>query len=115
MKKFTIISKKGVTTIQEVEIQMLSAREDPSVMWMNPGEYKAKVLKPESVYEKQNDGSLTPPVWCWFAFFDSEEAARSQAESDLKHEFERDARKARVEFNDAAFLERCKEIKSVAL
>lgn len=113
MKKFTIISRKGVTSIQEVEIQMLSAMEDPSVMWMNPGEYKAKVLKPESLYEKQNDGSLIPPVWCWFAFFDTEEAARTQAELDLKRELERAARKAHVEFDEAAFLERCKEIKTI--
>lgn len=113
MKKFTIISRKGVTSIQEVEIQLLSSIEDPSVMWMNPGEYKAKVLKPESLYEKQNDGSLTPPIWCWFAFFDTEAEARAQAELDLKKELERAARKSHIEFDEAVFLERCKEIQTL--
>jgi hypothetical protein len=115
MRKFTIISRKGVTTIQEVEIELVSTLEDPSVMWMKPGEYKAKVLKPESLYEKQNDGRLISPIWCWFAFFNSEDDARAQAEQDLKREMERAARKNKSQFNAIECLARVKEIQVITL
>jgi len=115
MRMFSIISRKGLSSIQEVEIQFVSSLEDPSVLWMGKGEYKAKVLKPESLFEKQKDGSLTPPVWCWHAFYQTEEAARAQAESDLKHEMERAAGKGGAPFDVITCLARCKEIQTFNL
>lgn len=105
MRKFIIQTKKGVSSIQEVEIQLVTAMEDPSILWrMKPGEYLAKVLKPESMYEKQNDGRFTPPVLCWFAFHDSEEAAKAVAEKDHKREMERISGRAHLneDANEAA-------------
>ncbi len=115
MKKFTIISKKGVTTLQDVEVEFITALEDPSVLWLKSGEYKVRVIKPESLYEKELDGSLTPPVWYWHAFYSCELTAREQAEKDIRHEMERTARKSGTEFNVIECLARCKEIKVVYL
>ena len=115
MRKFTILFKKGVTTLQEVEVEYVTAMQDPSIMWLKPGEYKAKVLKPESLYEKQDDGSLTPPVWYSFAFYNSEEDARKQAEYDIEQEMKRVARKSHKEFDVVACLARCKEIQVATL
>lgn len=115
MRKFVIISKKGTTVLQEVEIEIMTALTDPSIMFLKPGEWKAKVLKPESLYEKQNDGSLVPPIWCWHAFYSNEVTARDQAESDIKKEYERVARKSKTQFDVVACLEACKAIQASTL
>lgn len=116
MKKFTIIHKKGTITLQEVEMRYVTSMEDPSVLWsLKEGEYRAWVLKPESVYDKQKDGSLTPPVWCWHAFYSCEATAREAAESALKEDMARGARKAHVEFDEAEYQKRCQEIQVVTL
>ena len=47
---------------------------DPTSSLMD-SEWKAKITKPESLFEKQNDGSLLLPIYCWFAFYDSAESA----------------------------------------
>lgn len=110
MRKFTIISRKGATFLQEVEVAYVTPVEDPSVMWLGEGEIKFKILKPDSLFEKQNDGSLKSPVWCWFAFHANEISAREAAELELKKELERVARKSHTEFNEEEYLKRCKEI-----
>lgn len=115
MRKFAIISRKGVTTLQEVEIEIVSALEDPSVMWLGKGEYKAHIMLPVSLHEKQEDGSLKPPVWFSHAFFHSEEEARKQAEHDIQKEMERVARKSHTQFDPIACLAKCKEIQAVCL
>lgn len=115
MRKFVIISKKGTTILQEVEIEYMTALTDSSIIFLKPGEWKAKVLKPESLYEKQNDGSLRPPVWCWHAFYSNEVTAREQAEADIKKEFERSARKSHTQFDVVACLQACKEIQVATL
>ena len=42
MRKFVIISKKGTTVLQEVEIEIMTALTDPSIMFLKPGEWKEK-------------------------------------------------------------------------
>lgn len=116
MKKFTIIYRKGVTVLQEVELELIQPLEDPSLLWsLKPAEYKARVLKPNSLYEKQSDGKLTAPVWYSHAFYSSEEEARTHAEQDITAEFQRTAQKSNTEFDVVACLARCKEIQVIIL
>lgn len=122
MRKFTIISRKGTTTLQEVEVEILSPIDDPSVMWLGKGEYKARILAPESLHQKverevngKKEIVLVPDVWCWHAFYDSEEAARAKAEKEIQTEFERQARKSHTELDVVACLAKCKEIQVAKL
>lgn len=64
MRKFYIHTERGAkTSIIEVEAELITAMEDPSIQWLPEGEYRARILAPKSLYEKQEDGSLIPPVW----------------------------------------------------
>ena len=100
MRKFTIQCKKGSTSIMEVEIEVIKPLEDPSVMWLQSGEYRARVLLPKSFHQKiertvdgKKETVTVPDVWCWHAFYDSLEAAQAQAKYLTTHSFEFDLRK----------------------
>jgi len=94
MRKFTIHSKKGKTTIMEVECEIILALEDPSVLWaLKPGEYRARILAPESFHQKVEkvvDGKkefvMVPDIWCWHALYESVEEARGVCESFIRSE-----------------------------
>ena len=93
MKKYSIKSAKGKTTIYEVEIEVIRTAEDVSVSWLNTGEYKARVLKPISFHqriEKLVDGKkeivMVPDIWCWHAFYESVEDAKAQATKWIKED-----------------------------
>lgn len=93
MRKFTIQSKKGSYSIVEVEVELVRPMEDPSVMWLGSGEYKARVLAPEmfhqrieKVVEGKKEFVLVPDVWCWHAFYESAEIAREQCVEWIRSE-----------------------------
>jgi len=115
MRCFTIISKKGTTILQEVEVEVVRAIEDPSVMWLPKGESKMKILKPESLFEKQLDGSLTPPVWHSHAFYTTEFIAREIAKENIRAEMERAARKKKLDIDEDAYMKACAEIQAYHL
>ena len=77
MRKFFIHSFKGDTTIMEVEIEVMPKSYFTS---LKEGEWMGKVTAPTSLYEKQNNGILTPPIYCWWAFYDSVETCKEQME-----------------------------------
>jgi hypothetical protein len=86
MRKFTIQSRKDKTSIFEVEVEILTAMDDSAVLWLKPGEYRARVLKPtifhqkvEKTVEGKKETTLVPDVWCWHAFYETEDEARAQA------------------------------------
>lgn len=108
MRKYTVQCKRGKTSIVEVEIEVIKALEDPSVMWLNPGEYKARVLKPTSFHlkiERLVDGKketvMEPDVWCWHAFHESLAEAETYSESLVAHEFDFNLRKYGTTFGEA--------------
>lgn len=84
MRKFVLQSKKGVSAIMEVECEIIQALEDPSILWaLKPGEYRARILAPESFHqkvEKTVDGKkvsvMVPDIWCSHAFYDTLESAK---------------------------------------
>ena len=73
MRKF-IINYSKQTSIIEVEFEKVLPVDDLSVMYLKEGEWKGKISKPTSLYEKHPvTGKLSQPVWCWHAFHDSPE------------------------------------------
>jgi hypothetical protein len=73
MRKF-IINYFKQTSIIEVEFEKVSAIEDIAVLWLKEDEWKGKISKPTSLYEKHPvTGKLSQPIWCWHAFYDSPE------------------------------------------
>jgi len=107
MRKFIIQSKKGKTSIIEVEVEIISSLEDPSVLWLKAGEWRARILQPTSFHqriEKVVDGKkevvMQPDVWCWHSFSDSIEEAQRKAEDLIVQSFEFDLRKYGKSFTD---------------
>lgn len=107
MKKFVIHSRKGTTSIMEVECELVQAIEDPSIMWLPAGEYRARVLEPAALHqkiEKLVDGkkvvTLVPDVWCSHSFYSSLEEAKVQGERLVRHGFEFALRKHGTAFTE---------------
>jgi len=63
---------------------------------LREGEWMGKITAPESLYEKQSDGSLKPPVWCWWAFFETAEDALARVEQDAREGLARAKRKQAI-------------------
>ena len=97
MRSFVIHVSKAETLIVEVEYEKISAMEDPSVMWLPSSEFRAKIMKPSLLLDKQKDGTLLAPVYYSHAFFDSAEQAKVAAEKGLHEGLERKCRKAHCE------------------
>ncbi len=70
MRKFISSYSRQNIFVMEVEVEKISGIEDSSVIFLNPGEWKGRILKPESLYEKNIDpqGKPVPPTYCWWAF-----------------------------------------------
>lgn len=98
--------KTGETpTIVEVSGTMVTAMEDPSILWaLKEGEFKFRITAPESLYEphesKQPDGSkkktMVPPVYHSHAVYLSLEEARKAAEQMIKSGLDFEVRKERL-------------------
>lgn len=112
MRKFVIQSKKGATSIIEVEIEVLPSMCEPG---LKPGEWRARILRPTIFHMKQEkivDGKkevvLEPDAWCWHAFYEDKVQALTAANKLIEQEFEFNKRKYGKEYTDtdlaAAFL-----------
>lgn len=92
-------------TIVEVEGEYVSPVEDPSVMWLQKGEFKFRILKPEFLHEaheaKKADGSrektLVPSVYHSHSIYLTIEEARAATRNLVEGEFEFAVRKKRIE------------------
>lgn len=85
MRKFVLQSKKGKSSIVEVECEIVQPVEDPSVLWLQPGEYRARILAPASFHqriEKVVDGkkepTMVPDIWYSHSFYETLEAAQAE-------------------------------------
>lgn len=116
MRKWIIYqSRDKGTSVMEVEIEMVRSAEDPSVGWLPEGEYKARIMQPKSLYEKQDDGSLTPPMWYSHAFYWNENQAWAYAERMVRDGFERDMRKLGIAYTEQQIQEKLATIKQIKL
>lgn len=131
MKKFVVHTRplpgccqtSDAPSIVEVEGEVITAQEDPAVMWLPNHEYKFRILKPESLYEpkevKKEDGSkakeMVAPVYYNHSVYDTLAIARVKAEELIKAQFEFNLRKHGVPINQIELLEKCKEIQEILL
>lgn len=92
MKKFATFLVRNKPTIYEVEVERISAVEDPSIMWSPDDAKPFRILSPESLYERRLDGIMAPPVVYVHSLFDSV----TEATTWYKHTIE-STTKARAE------------------
>jgi hypothetical protein len=110
------------SSIIEIEGEIITALEDPSINFLKPGEFKVRVLEPAFLYEETRilkDGALVdailPPIYYNHSFFESEEKALASAESGVRSEFERNLRKKDVAFTEEEVAAKVTLIKRVHL
>jgi hypothetical protein len=116
MKKFVVHTPRGSkSSIMEVELELITATEDPSIQWLPEGEYRARVLAPASLSEKQDDGSLQAPVWHSYMFYWNVTQAWVYAEKMIRTEMKRDMEKHHIEYTEDDVKARLAEIKEVLL
>lgn len=99
MRKFVIQSKKGKTSITEVEVEIIQPLEDPSVMQLPSEEYRARILAPQTFYQCI-EKVLIPDVWYSHAFCDGLVDAWKKTEELIRQEFEFNKRKYGKEFTE---------------
>jgi hypothetical protein len=93
MKKFIINYVRGQASIIEVECEILPR---DSISSLKDGEWYAVITKPEFLFEKHDNGSLLPPTYCWFAFYDSIELATSHLKKITNESLLRDRERSKV-------------------
>lgn len=84
MRKFIYQSIKGKTSVIEVECIILFPVDDISVSWLPSGEFKARIMAPTFLLDKEKDGTLTQPVYCSHAFYDTARLAFEAAAKGLR-------------------------------
>lgn len=90
--------------------------EDPSVMWMSSGEYKARLVSPDWLHEIR-DGSTekVAPIYYNFALFFSINEAKLAAAKMIRAEFDFNLRKYGTKFTEEDILAKFEEIEEVLL
>ncbi len=99
MKKFVVHTIKGKTSIVEAECYQLTPLDGVFVD-IKPGEYCCRITAPEFLFEKKKDGSLGSATFHSHSLFNSLDAARAQAEQDIRAGFERALRKQNVLYTE---------------
>lgn len=108
MRKFVFQHKKEIPVITEVEIEKLTPMDDPSVAWLKPGEYKARIILPTTfhmkVEKKLADGSrqitMEPDSWHSHAFYDTIEDAEAYASRIIREGYEFALRKHQQSYTE---------------
>jgi hypothetical protein len=133
MKKFVVHTRpfpgccKGagdLPTIVEVEGEVVSSLEDPSVTWLRQGEFYFRIMAPEALYEpheaKQPDGSkkktMVPTVYHSHAIYHTLVEAQAAAKRMIKSGLDFEVRKGRLtSYTDEELTAKCGEIQTVML
>jgi hypothetical protein len=123
MKMFIVYTRaipgKSNTTapsIVEVDAETIQGMEDPSVMWMRNGEYKARIISPALLHEVR-DGSTekVAPIYYSFNFFPYINQVRLVAKKIVRSEFEFNFHKYGTEFTEEDIQAKFKEIQEILL
>ena len=107
----------------EVEGEIVSALEDPSIMWMPNFEFYFRITKPESLCEvreviksdKTKEKIIIYPIYHSHAIYHSVEQARLAAETMVRESFDFELRKYNTPIDVVKMLEICKEIQEIRL
>ena len=100
--------------IVEVEGEIVTGLQDPSVMWLPKGEFLFKIVRPESLHET-HDKVTTLPVYYSHSIFDSLDSARQKAELMITSGFEFELRKHQVSYTPEQVAEKIAGIQEVML
>lgn len=132
MRKFVVHTRPlpgccktgDVPTIVEVEGEIISPMEDPSVMWLPLGEFLYRIMLPEALFEpkegKQPDGSkkkvMVPVVYHSHAIYHSLAEAQESAKKMIKSGLDFEVRKGRLTaYTDEELEAKCAEIQTIML
>lgn len=133
MRKFIVHTRavpgccKGAAdapSILEVEGELVSSLEDPSVTWMPSGEFMFRILKPEFLYEsketKLEDGSkkkiMIPTVYHSHAIYHELPAAQAAAKRMIKSGLDFEVRKGRLpSYTEEELDAKCAEVQILEL
>ena len=131
MRKFVVHTRPlpgccktgDLPTILEVEGEMITATEDPSVLWLPEGEFRFRILKPEVLYEpkeivhadKTREKITVPPVYYSHSVFWTTHQAMAKAIHLVRQQFEYAKRKDGTEFTEEQVSEKVKEIQEILL
>ncbi len=132
MKKFVVHTRplpgccktSDAPIIVEVEGEVISPMEDPSVMWLKEGEYRFRIMLPESLYEaqegKQSDGSkkkvMVPTVYHSHAIYSNLAEAQAAAKRMIKSGLDFEVRKGRLaSYTEEELEAKCAEIQTIML
>jgi len=132
MRKFVVHTRPlpgccktgDVPTIVEVEGEIISPMEDPSVMWLPLGEFLYRIMLPEALFEpkeaKQSDGSkkkvMVPVVYHSHAIYHSLAEAQESAKKMIKSGLDFEVRKGRLAaYTDEELEAKCAEIQTIML
>ena len=117
MRKYIVHTKNDTISIVEVEGEIISGTEDPTILWLPNHEFMFRIIKPVFLYEpsKGKDKTMVPPVYHSHSIYHTAEQARSAAEGIVRSNFEFDLRKHGTQINYAEVFAKCKEIKEVLL
>lgn len=74
MTKFYCCQQKDKFKIMEVEVEIIPIIHH---LHLNKGEWMAKIIKPISLYEKQLNKTMVPPIVCWWSLYDTIEDCKS--------------------------------------
>lgn len=112
MRKFIVYTRalpgcktdSEAPTVVEVEGELVTAMEDPSIMWLPVGEFKFRITKPEFLNEthevKQADGSRkkvqVPSVYYSHSCYATSVAARVVAVRMIQESLDFEVRKGRL-------------------
>ncbi len=109
-------------SVIEIEGEIITAMEDPSIHFLKPGEFKLRVLRPEFLYEETRvlkEGYLVdailPPIYYNHSFYASEAEAAHEAEGGIRNEFERNFRKKEVSFTEEDVAAKVASVKILSL
>jgi len=118
MKKFIIHTRaipgrpkeESPFYLVEVEGEIITALEDPSVMLLPNREFRFKIMEPKFLHD-----SYGPAIYYSHSIYHTVEEARSVAESMVLSSFEFELRKHGTEINYVEVLEKCKKIEEIPL
>jgi len=113
LKKYIIQHKKDCTSVIEVECIIITALDDPSVIWQKDN--KLKITGPKTVMEKLPDGTIIYPIWWERAFYNLESEAIDQAKKDIKISLSRDPRYQDSHSFVPEFTLKCSQIKVIRI
>ena len=115
MKKYSALIIKGKPTIYEIEVEIVTPLQDPSVGWLPLNEYRVRVLAPTLFHEKNSSGTLIPTILYSHSLFDSEENAVSWFKACLESTMKERAERHDEKFSEEALKSKLDEITVIKL